>query len=250
MKKVFSKSKPSCKVTFSLPKEAVGDATKVAVVGDFNDWNQDEPLNLKKSKDGSFTSVLELPTGKDYEFRYLIDNARWENDWAADNYVASTFVSNVQNSVVSLPAKEVAAKKEVKKTAVKTNPTVEVDTKKKPAGKKGKKAKTETKPTKVAKTVRKTTSTKKAKKSVKEDLKKIEGIGPKIAAILAENGISTFKDLSKASKKKLTTILEGAGNRYKIHDPSTWAEQAKLAAKGSWEELNTLQDALKGGRRK
>lgn len=246
MKKVFSKSKPSCKVTFSLPKEAVGTATEVAVVGDFNDWNQDNPLNLKKSKDGSFTNVLELPTGKDYEFRYLIDNARWENDWAADNYVASAFVSNVQNSVVSLPNKETTAKKAAKTVAV-AEVTI---TKKKSTTKKGKKAKTETKPTKVAKTVRKTTSTKKAKKSVKEDLKKIEGIGPKIAAILAENGISTFKDLSKASKKKLTTILEGAGSRYKMHDPSTWAEQAKLAAKGSWEELNTLQEALKGGRRK
>jgi len=248
MKKVFSKSKPSCKVTFSLPKEAVKDATEVTVVGDFNDWNQDSPLKLKKSKDGSFASVLELPIGKDYEFRYLIDKVRWENDWTADNYVASAFVDNVQNSVVSLPSKKTSVKKEV--TTEPIAEVVEPTTKKKAIAKKAKKSKTESQPTKVAKTVRKTTSTKKAKKSVKEDLKKIEGIGPKIAAILAENGISTFKELSKASKKKLTTILEGAGSRYKMHDPSTWAEQAKLAAKGAWEDLDSLQEALKGGKRK
>ena len=81
-----------------------------------------------------------------------------------------------------------------------------------------------------------------------DDLKKIEGIGPKIAGILNDAGINTFKDLAESDTDKVRSLLEEAGGRYKSHDPSTWVEQAKLAADGKWDELKKWQDELDGGK--
>ena len=80
-----------------------------------------------------------------------------------------------------------------------------------------------------------------------DDLKKIEGIGPKISGILLEKGIKTFAQLAEADTEEIQAILDEANIR--IANPSTWAEQAKLAADGSWDSLEKLQDELKGGRR-
>lgn len=80
-----------------------------------------------------------------------------------------------------------------------------------------------------------------------DDLKKIEGIGPKIAEIFNEAGINTYADLAAASEDKLKEILVDAGSRYASKNPSTWPQQAKLAADGNWDELKELQDHLKGG---
>ncbi len=86
-------------------------------------------------------------------------------------------------------------------------------------------------------------------KNQADDLKKIEGIGPKIAQILAENGIDTFERLAQADPGKISELLvEKGGKRYAMHDPATWPKQAKLAAEGKWDELAKLQDELKGGR--
>ncbi|MCL4138394.1 UNVERIFIED_CONTAM: hypothetical protein GTU68_040520 [Idotea baltica] len=85
---------------------------------------------------------------------------------------------------------------------------------------------------------------------VADDLKKIEGIGPKIASILNEAGVMTFADLAGADVDKLKEVLEAAGSRYKSHDPSTWPRQADLAAAGNWDELKQLQDELDGGKEK
>ncbi len=82
-----------------------------------------------------------------------------------------------------------------------------------------------------------------------DDLKKIEGIGPKISELLQNNGIKTFGDLENADVEKLKEILESAGPRYRIHDPSTWPEQSALAAAGKWDELKALQDVLDGGKK-
>ncbi len=62
-------------------------------------------------------------------------------------------------------------------------------------------------------------------------------------------GISTFTALSKASTSKLKGILDKAGPRYQMHNPSTWPQQSKLAAAGKWAELQKLQDKLDGGRK-
>lgn len=98
IKKQYLKSKPVCKVTLSLPKEATKAAKKVMVVGEFNDWNK-KSIPMKKLKDGSFKTTIDLAPGKEYQFRYLIDNKQWENDWSADKYVPSDFTIE-ENSVV------------------------------------------------------------------------------------------------------------------------------------------------------
>jgi len=81
-----------------------------------------------------------------------------------------------------------------------------------------------------------------------DDLKIVEGIGPKIEELFHNAGIMTWKDLSETSPDKLREILRAAGSRFQMHDPATWPEQARLAAEGKWEELEEYQDFLQGGR--
>ena len=78
-----------------------------------------------------------------------------------------------------------------------------------------------------------------------DDLKKIEGIGPKIAETLVAAGVVTFADLAKSKPAKISEIIAGVrGN----HVPDTWPKQAKLAADGKWDELKKWQDELDGGK--
>ena len=81
-----------------------------------------------------------------------------------------------------------------------------------------------------------------------DDLKRIEGIGPKISALLQEAGISTFAQLAAAEASRLEEILAEAGLSA-LAKPATWPEQASLAAAGDWEALEALHNELKGGRR-
>ncbi len=88
-----------------------------------------------------------------------------------------------------------------------------------------------------------------AKKATKkgDDLKKIEGIGPKIAELFNNTGIMTYADLAATSVDKLKDILTEAGPNYANKVPDTWPQQAQLAADGKWDELNELQEKLDGG---
>jgi hypothetical protein len=81
----------------------------------------------------------------------------------------------------------------------------------------------------------------------KDDLKVVEGIGPAVEALLYKNGILTWQMLSQTPTERLTRILTSAGGPFMLHNPSTWSEQASLAARGKWEELKALQEALIGG---
>lgn len=81
-----------------------------------------------------------------------------------------------------------------------------------------------------------------------EDLKIIEGIGPKIEQLLKEAGIHTWSDLAAAPVEKLQSVLDQAGERYRLADPDTWPRQAELAAAGKWAALSAYQDRLKGGK--
>ena len=98
IQKKFLKTRPVCKVTFIMPKEAVESAEKVNIVGDFNNWDKSS-LPLKRLKTGTFKITIDLPCGKEYQYRYLVDNNIWENDWAADKYVHSPYHDS-DNSVV------------------------------------------------------------------------------------------------------------------------------------------------------
>jgi small subunit ribosomal protein S1 len=81
-----------------------------------------------------------------------------------------------------------------------------------------------------------------------DDLKKIEGIGPKIEELLHTAGIVSFADLSKAEVDAIKEILNAAGSRYQMHDPASWPMQAEMAANGEWEKLKEWQENAKGGK--
>ena len=86
------------------------------------------------------------------------------------------------------------------------------------------------------------------KTATADDLKIIEGIGPKIADTLVAAGITTFADLAAATAEKVKEILDASEGNFNAADPSTWAEQAQLAADGKMDELKELQERLNGGK--
>lgn len=81
-----------------------------------------------------------------------------------------------------------------------------------------------------------------------DDLKIVEGIGPKIEQLFQADGIKTWLQLSEADPERLRKILQDAGPRYRMHNPDTWPRQAGFAHEGNWEELEAYQDHLDGGR--
>jgi len=96
--KAYPKSKKNtCKVTFELPSSV--HAQTIALVGEFNAWQRDA-TPMKRKRDGSFATSLNLATQHEYRFRYLLDGERWENDVNADRFVPNGFGS--EDSVVSL----------------------------------------------------------------------------------------------------------------------------------------------------
>jgi 1,4-alpha-glucan branching enzyme len=97
IRKKYLKEKKVCRATFKLVTDKINPPEKVSIVGDFNDWNA-EATPMKKGKDGSFSVSIDFPLNTIYQFRYLIDGSRWENDDAADNYELSSF--GTDNSVI------------------------------------------------------------------------------------------------------------------------------------------------------
>jgi large subunit ribosomal protein L27 len=86
------------------------------------------------------------------------------------------------------------------------------------------------------------------KKVKQDDLKLVEGIGPKIEELMHAAGITTWAQLAAAPNETLEAILDEAGPRFRIHDPATWGKQAAMADAAQWEELEAYQDHLKGGK--
>lgn len=90
LKKCYSKTGQSCRVTFKLPAEAGGKTAFLC--GEFTDWEA-EAKAMKPLKNGGFSITLSLPANQSYRFRYLLDGERWENDWEADGYAPNKFGS-------------------------------------------------------------------------------------------------------------------------------------------------------------
>lgn len=82
----------------------------------------------------------------------------------------------------------------------------------------------------------------------RDNLKVIEGIGPKIEELLNNAGIMTFGQLAQSDTVRILDILRQAGNKYLIHDPTSWPEQSALARDHRWEELKALQERLDSGK--
>ena len=81
-----------------------------------------------------------------------------------------------------------------------------------------------------------------------DDLKVVEGIGPKIEGLLKNAGIYSYVTLATTAPAGIKDILLAAGDRYRMHDPGTWPRQSSLAAQGRWEELTALKNVLNGGK--
>lgn len=100
IKKQYLKTRPVCKVTFRISKEAAQSAGSVFLVGDFNDWDK-QATPMTSLKNGEFTTVVELNADTpEYQFRYLYDGGRWENDWEADAYATNGMGG--ENSIIRL----------------------------------------------------------------------------------------------------------------------------------------------------
>lgn len=197
------------KVRFTLPASNMADASECILVGEFNNWNPGEGIVLQREEDGSMKAELELAGGREYQYRYLLSNGRWVND-DGEKVVTEVYGYSVENCIIRVP-----------ETIQKTR---------------------------TVKTVKPKAAAKAKTEMVKDDLTKVEGVGKKIEVLLNKSGISSYKQLSKATVKKLKQILEEAGSKFSLHDPGTWPKQAKLAADGKWEELSVLQKELKGGK--
>ena len=204
------------KITFTLPAANIIGAAECVLLGEFNDWNLDKGVYLIKQADGSMTAEVELATGKDYQYRYLLSNGRWVND-NGEKITSEMHGYPVVNCIVRIPAitetKKPATTKAAKPKTVKAAPAVKVT----PA-------------------------------IIKDDLTKVEGIGKKIEALLYKNKIQSYKQLSKATITGLKAILESGGSKFGMHNPGSWPKQAKLAAEGKWQDLDLLQKHLKGGK--
>ena len=103
------------KVTFKLPSEFVANASDGVLLGEFNNWNPAEGVQLKKEADGSMFAEIALIAGKSYQYRYLLNDGRWVNDY---NTTASTDIygNAVENCIVTVPVAE--KKKAAPKAAV------------------------------------------------------------------------------------------------------------------------------------
>lgn len=97
MKKEYTKTGRSCRVTFELSSEL--NAQTAGLCGEFNQWDP-EKNPMKRRKDGSFSTTISLKPGNSYRFRYILDGKRWENDWDADDYLPNEF--GTQDSVVKV----------------------------------------------------------------------------------------------------------------------------------------------------
>ena len=98
IKKQYQKNNEKCKITFSLSEKVEG-IDNVRIIGDFNNWDTNcEPM--KKLKAGGFSQTLNLPSGKSYQFRYLINDTEWANDPESDQFVPNNIGQGESNSVI------------------------------------------------------------------------------------------------------------------------------------------------------
>ena len=196
------------KVSFILPAEYVADAVSGVLVGEFNNWNPEEGIYLQRQEDGSMVAELTLSAGKTYEYRYLLSDGRWVNDNSNKKF-SDVYGYAIENCIVDVPETIKTAKVAKPKTVKKEKAPIKIEA---------------------------------------NDLTKIEGINKKVEALLVKENIRNYKELAKATVKKLQLILDAAGTKFSLFNPNTWPKQAKMAATEKWEELAKWQDELKAGK--
>jgi len=212
-----------------------------------------------KSQDLTLTTLEGLKkrySNRNFRFKQLFNfdfdftTATKEVEKTAKKTKATVTTAKKATAKATKTVKKIVAKKTTVKTTAK-----KVVAKAKPVAKKAVKATAKKVTAKVTKPAVKKVTAKKAiakkvvvKAVTKNNLRLIEGIGPKIEGLLNAAGIQTFQQLADAQPAKLQEILAAAGPRYKMHNPATWNQQAALAAAGKKAALAKLQAELKGGR--
>src|SRR5690606_36208159 len=164
--------------------------------------------------------------GKDHTLFALIDGKVVFRKKANNKSFVSVLPFEEEAVAVAEPKAKVAAKAE------------------KPAAKKAKPAQVEAKDEEK----KEKAAPKKAAKAKADDLTLIEGVGPKIAEVLAGAGLADFAGVAAKSAEELKAILVAAGDQFNTAVTDTWTEQAKLAADGKFDELKKWQDELDGGK--
>lgn len=104
LKKKIVKSRQVVKVTFEVPQAELPegmDVKTIRVVGEFNDWDESAVSMIYRKKEKAYRVTIELEPGREYQFRYLLNDGYWCNDWAADKYTANQFGED--NCVVVTP---------------------------------------------------------------------------------------------------------------------------------------------------
>ena len=127
-------AKGKARVTFTIDP-GVG-AVAAAVCGEWNDWSADADV-MHRDAEGGFSVTVDLDAGRAYRFRYLLDGQRWDNDWAADAYVANDFGG--EDSVVDVTALAKAVPSAARRTLAKKGSPAQSATKAAPAAKRGEK---------------------------------------------------------------------------------------------------------------
>ncbi len=225
------------------------------------------PIKHMKKEDGKLANVEEILTVKVIEFnrddkrilvshlRYLEDIRREADETVkkekeSERQATQNMVKSQQTKVERTTLGDMAAFSQLKEQ-IKEEQVVKPKAKSKPAETEP----ADKEPADMEPAAEVTKSEKEAKdKEVPADdksdnLKIIEGIGPKIEEILHQSGLKSYAQVSAASPDQIREILVTAGSRYKVHDPTTWPEQAKLAASGEFEKLKELQESLQGGKK-
>lgn len=98
IKKKYSKKNGTCKVTFTVPVVEGSEVQKVHVVGEFNKWST-SATPMKRTRNGEYTASVDLKPGREYQFRYLLNDAHWGNESGADK-LADTPYGDARNSVI------------------------------------------------------------------------------------------------------------------------------------------------------
>ncbi len=99
IKKVYSKSGDLCKVKFTIPRTLGENFDRISLVGDFNEWDPNANIFTETDKKGNYILSIELPAGKEYQFRYLGDGEAWFNEPDADKHI-ETYFGDSENSVI------------------------------------------------------------------------------------------------------------------------------------------------------
>lgn len=195
-------------IKFTIPVHLVEEANSAHVLGEFNNWTPGEQSKMTLQEDGSLAVSIPLEIGKNYQYRFFLNDGRWLNDPAAQgyqeqvNYFTANSIVFVEADMDKIEEEKKETSKE-KKTATEKTAAPKKASAKKVAGK---------------------------KEAVNDPLEKIKGINVATRNVLHKAGITTFSKLSKTGQGTIKAALAAAGESFAAMDSSSWVREAKKQA--------------------